>query len=452
MHDLPKRQLFGVIEGFYGKPWSPAERDQALRWLTGCGLNTYVYAPKDDLSHRAFWRGDRGPKPPKEELKRLVKECERRGITFIYAISPGLDIRYDAVEDHDILASRCQMLLDLGATHFAILFDDIPDKVAPSVEERFDSLASAQAFTANELFKVLRESAFDVELAFCPTAYCGRMVQQKLGGEGYLSTIGEELDPEIDVFWTGPEIISESISSDHIDDVSRTLKRKPLIWDNLHANDYDGRRFFTGPFSGRELGLRHKVAGILLNPNNELPLNFPAMHTLGQFARAKDGWNASEAHRSALEEWLPTWSAHGVPLTAEDLAFFSDCYYLPHQNGPRAEAFLELARKLLVSGPAAWDEDYLTFREQAERILNICARLPELQNRVLFHALSRRVWDLREETDLLLKYINWRRDSHKKGGGFRSDFHLPHTFRGGFTAAIQRLLPQTSDGSFSANH
>ena len=46
----------GVIEGFYGAPWSAAERLRLFDWMASWGLNTYLYAPKDDLHHRAIWR------------------------------------------------------------------------------------------------------------------------------------------------------------------------------------------------------------------------------------------------------------------------------------------------------------------------------------------------------------------------------------------------------------
>ena len=62
---------------------------------------------------------------------------------------------------------------------------------------------------------------------------------------------------------TGPEIISSEISVGHIDGLTAKLRRKPMIWDNLHANDYDGRRFYCGPYSGREVELKGRVKGIL---------------------------------------------------------------------------------------------------------------------------------------------------------------------------------------------
>ena len=55
----------------------------------------------------------------------------------------------------------------------------------------------------------------------------------------YLNTLGAGLDPEIGIFWTGSKVVSEVITKDEILCLSRVLRRKPLIWDNLHANDYD---------------------------------------------------------------------------------------------------------------------------------------------------------------------------------------------------------------------
>src|SRR5436305_9008835 len=46
----------GIVEGFYGRPWSHSARLDAISFLAPRGLNAYVYAPKDDAKHRADWR------------------------------------------------------------------------------------------------------------------------------------------------------------------------------------------------------------------------------------------------------------------------------------------------------------------------------------------------------------------------------------------------------------
>lgn len=41
----------GIIEGFYGIPWTFEERKSMINFLSDIGLNQYIYAPKDDPYH-----------------------------------------------------------------------------------------------------------------------------------------------------------------------------------------------------------------------------------------------------------------------------------------------------------------------------------------------------------------------------------------------------------------
>ena len=40
----------------YGRPWSAAQRRQLFTWIRSWGMTAYLYAPKDELKHRALWR------------------------------------------------------------------------------------------------------------------------------------------------------------------------------------------------------------------------------------------------------------------------------------------------------------------------------------------------------------------------------------------------------------
>ena len=238
----PQDFLAGVIEGFYGQPWSQAERLELFDWMAAWGLNTYLYAPKDDLKHRAIWRQPYSASET-EMLREVILGCEQRQLRFIFALSPGLDIRYSNDTEIGLLKARFDQMLALGCRHFALLFDDIPDRMETTDLERWSSFAQAQCHVTNAVFKWTRERSPQPHFLFCPTPYCGRMAERQLGRTGYLSTIGRELVPEIDVLWTGPEIISREITGAHARELQTILRRKPLIWDNLFANEYDGRRF-----------------------------------------------------------------------------------------------------------------------------------------------------------------------------------------------------------------
>lgn len=43
-------------------------------------------------------------------------------------------------------------------------------------------------------------------------------------------------------------MVSHRISAESIEEVSSVLRRPPVIWDNIHANDYDPQRLFLGPY------------------------------------------------------------------------------------------------------------------------------------------------------------------------------------------------------------
>lgn len=436
--------LSGVIEGFYGKPWTRAERFELFEWMAAWGLNTYVYAPKDDLHHRALWREPYSAEDA-AELAQVIQACRQHHLRFIYALSPGLDIRYRDVSELARLQARVDQLGALGCEDFSLLFDDIPDRLDPQDVEQWGSLASAQCHVANALFRWIRErlpgatskGLSSSRFIFCPTPYCGSMAARKLGGDGYLATVGRELLAGIDVFWTGPNIVSQTITVPHLEDLRALLQRKPVIWDNLHANDYDARRFFCGPYSGRPLELRRVVGGVLSNPNNEFALNYVPVRTLAEFVRCEDEWNPRNAYLSAVREWLPTFATIGEAVALEDLVLFGDCNYLPHEDGPDGEALLACARRLVSRDPTAWGEDRATFRRQAARLQEFCVRITELRHRPLFHALFRRIWALRETLDLMERYLK-SRTALDRDGDAHPDFHLPD--RAGVVPRLERVL------------
>ena len=441
--------LAGVIEGFYGPPWTQAERIEMLDWMAQGALNTYLYAPKDDLKQRAIWR-ELYDDAEAEDLRQLIAECGRRSIRFVSALSPGLDIRFSSEADLESLKSRFAQLLALGCCHFALFFDDIPDRLDPEDALRWGTFASAQCAIANILFRWIRERCSEARFLFCPTPYCSRMVDSGLGGEGYLNTVGAELALEIDVFWTGPDIISREISVDHVKELQTILRRKPLIWDNLHANDYDGRRFFCGPYQGRPTELLGEVSGLMINPNTEFELNFVPLRTLSAFLKSPSTWDPRSAYLLAMRDWFPRFATVGKQVSLEDLILFGDCYYLPYQDGTAGHALYEFVRTSLALDPQEWGAETNQLRGLLARLREFCVRMTELRHRPLFNALSRRIWELREELDLLDRHLAFKMQGSNCGLPFTSDFHRPGTYRGGMVARLQRLLPMRGDGTFAA--
>jgi len=440
--------ISGVIEGFYGRPWTTAQRRQMFGWLQQAGLNTYMYAPKDDLKHRALWR-ERYDGTEAAELKSLIAACHARGLDFVYAIAPGLDIRYGG--EGQALHNKLRQVAGLGVRSFAILFDDIPHRMSRADARRFGSFAAAQSTVTNELFQWLRQEVRRVRLWFCPTAYCGRMAGGAVPKSDYLREIGERLDPAIDVFWTGPEIVSETISPASVRELRRVLRRPPLLWDNLHANDYDRRRIYLGPYAGRPLQLRAGVRGILCNPNCESALNFVPVRTLGDYVRARGDWRPRAAFTRALAAWQPAFAGRTRQrVTRRDLELLGDLFYLPYAHGARARQLLADYSRLLQTPPTRGGATLARFDRTCQDIATLLAKVTEIGDRDLCYALYRHLWEIKEEAALMQAYVRWRQAKPRRGETFVSGEHRPQVYRGGLVAALQRLLPMNDAGEFAS--
>uniref|UniRef100_H2TWU2 Protein O-GlcNAcase n=1 Tax=Takifugu rubripes TaxID=31033 RepID=H2TWU2_TAKRU len=272
----------GVVEGFYGRPWTMEQRKELFRRQQKWGLNTYLYAPKDDYKHRMFWR-ELYSVEEAEQLMTLISAAKEHAIEFIYAISPGLDITFSNQKEVSALKRKLDQVTHFGCKSFALLFDDIDHNMCPADKEVFSSFAQAQVSITNEIYQYLGEPE---TFLFCPTEYCGTLCYPNVAQSPYLRTVGEKLLPGIDVLWTGPKVVSKDISVESIEEVSKILRRAPVIWDNIHANDYDQKRLFLGPYKGRSTELIPRLKGVLTNPNCEFESNFVAIHTLATWYKS----------------------------------------------------------------------------------------------------------------------------------------------------------------------
>ena len=83
MESLYFLKFTGVIEGFYGEPWTITQRVKLIdQFIEFDGLNTYVYAPKDDFKHRQQWR-EIYTATELSNLKTVIDKCHANNINFV---------------------------------------------------------------------------------------------------------------------------------------------------------------------------------------------------------------------------------------------------------------------------------------------------------------------------------------------------------------------------------
>ncbi|KAH8340572.1 hypothetical protein KR059_001267 [Drosophila kikkawai] len=284
--DGQRQFICGVIEGFYGRPWTTEQRKDLFRKLKSMELHgsspSYMYAPKDDYKHRAFWR-ELYTVEEADHLSSLIAAAKEAGITFYYALSPGLDMTYSSPKEIATLKRKLDQVSQFGCEAYALLFDDIESELSKGDKEVFQTFANAQVSVTNEIYTHLGSPKF----LFCPTQYCASRAVPNVQESEYLNTLGSKLNNEIDILWTGDKVISKTISIQSIQEITEVLRRPPCIWDNLHANDYDQKRVFLGPYTGRSPELIPHLRGVMTNPNCEFYANFIAIHSLAFWSRCR---------------------------------------------------------------------------------------------------------------------------------------------------------------------
>ncbi|ETN66345.1 bifunctional protein NCOAT [Anopheles darlingi] len=315
--------ICGVVEGFYGRPWTTEQRKDLFRKLKRWGMDAYIYAPKDDYKHRAYWR-ELYTVEEADHLTGLITAAHEQNINFYYALSPGLDITYSSPKEVAALKRKLDQVSQFGCKAFALLFDDIEPEMSKPDKEVFQSFAFAQVSVTNEIFNHLNCPRF----LFCPTQYCSTRAVPTVKQSEYLNTLGTKLVPAIDILWTGPKVISKLLTVECIEEITEVLRRPPVIWDNLHANDYDQKRVFLGPYSGRSPELIPLLRGVVTNPNCEFHANAIAIQTLAFWSKCRGDTSRLASTASEHDIKLETENEDGI-CQGDAPAFLSENIYHP---------------------------------------------------------------------------------------------------------------------------
>ncbi|GEM_PF-735923 len=296
--DYPSFPIRGVIEGFYGRPWSEEERIEMLRFMGRARLNYYFWAPKAIPSHRDEWRRPHS----NEELasfRMLLAEAKSQKIHLVYGIAPGKSICYSSREDYNALLAKVKSVIHLGFLDIALLMDDISRELKNKKDKSsFGTLGKAQVALIQRLHADLKKLHPGVKIFFCPTKYFGAEPEKS----DYLLTIGNGLPADIEIFWTGTRVYSPSIAQADAIRAGNVLRRKPLYWDNFPVNDYISSRLHLGPLFNRQNGLERCSTGLVMNGMNQAEASKIALYTAASYLWNSKAYIAGTAWQRSLKE------------------------------------------------------------------------------------------------------------------------------------------------------
>jgi len=355
--DRPRMAVRGTIEGFYGAPWSSADRLAHVDFLGSLKANTYIYSPKDDPYARDRWR-EPYPAPRLAELKTLIAEARRHHVRFTYAISPGPSICYSAPDDVAALRRKIDAFHALGVRSFYIAFDDINytkwncpgDQTAFGAPDKA-AAGRAQAALTNDTMGWLTARDPQAELMIVPTEYYD-------AAESPYKAALRAVDPRVFVQWTGTDVVPAAIAIRDAKAAAKAFGRKTLLWDNYPVNDYPEStgRLLMAPYTGRAAGLSDELSGILANPMNQEAPSRVAVTGSAAFA-----WNDRDYDPEASRLFAARALAGGKAETTAALMLLFDLEHLAPTFGAQAwqvqapvlKQRLDLVRDRLANGMPA---------------------------------------------------------------------------------------------------
>lgn len=290
--DYPDVPYRGVVEGFYGVPWSREARLSQLDFYGRNKMNIYIYSPKDDPYHSSpNWRKPY-PAQEAEQLKELVECARRNEVLFYWAIHPGKDIRWNT-EDRDLLMEKFESMYRLGIRAFAVFFDDISGE-GTSAEKQVELL--------NDIYHNFVKVKGDVApLLMCPTEY--NRLWTKLEG-GYLATLGGKLHPDIGILWTGDKVVA-CIDKPTMQFVNPLLKRKAFIWWNFPVSDYVRDRLLLGAVYGNGTDIDDDISAFISNPMEHAEASKIALFSIADYAWNMDAYKSDASWRRAVRYLMP---------------------------------------------------------------------------------------------------------------------------------------------------
>lgn len=298
--DYAHTRYRGIVEGFYGHPYSVESRLNLLDYCKRYKMNMFVYGPKADPYHAGKWREDYPVTLTdqqrhmglitQDDLRRLAAKAKACNVDFVWSIHPALEgggINFSNLDPgvEDII-HKFEDLYNLGIRHFGVSIDDmnghpynqseLADKTQIKLYEKFNK----DGVTADDKVG---------PLLFVPTQYALNY------GTGTLSSF-KNIHKDVVVAFTGYDCFS-NIRESACNRMADLIGRNPIMWWNNPVNDdYDEFLYMHGLTARWIIEDRAPVSslkGLILNPMNQGQASKIAL-----FGAADYSWNPSKFNES----------------------------------------------------------------------------------------------------------------------------------------------------------
>ena len=319
LYDYADQQSRGLVEGYYGYPYSVAVKKDLMRFMMRMKMNTYMYGAKSDVYHSQKWEA---PYPAtltlqqvknglltQDMIRDIAKTSQDTKVNFIWAIHPGNSFVGDANVVNRIM-NKYSRMYELGVRQFAVFVDDVGvPKSEADCKTNADHLTALQA----AIDKKWNSASATPEARVRPLHFVPQVYTLSWVGEAdrkrFYNALSKTPD-KITIYITGWGVWTVPNSND-LDVVRKELQRPAAWWWNYPCNDNaDGQiypsdmyyNFFEMPAVDNNAKMPKQLEhglGIVSNPMQEGEVAKTALFSVADYAwnnAAFDNmksWNAS---------------------------------------------------------------------------------------------------------------------------------------------------------------
>ena len=299
----------GVIEGYYGVPYSAAVTKDLFRFMARYKLNTYMYGAKSDPYHSKYWSE---PYPtsitPEQEhigyltqemMKDITDVAKACKVNFIWAIHPGN--AFADPNNKEIIAKimkKFESMYALGVRQFGVFVDDVGVPSDTTILKLCaDNLANLQTAIDARWNKQGTPAADTVKaLNYVPQLYAYSWVAENKAKEFYESL--RNVPDKINIYITGANVWSVPNNRD-LKKVEGWLGKKTSWWWNYLCNDPEMSKIFLTDMSTNFRDEKHILGTIRIENNIDLktlivnPMQQGTLSKIGLFSVGDFAWNSN---------------------------------------------------------------------------------------------------------------------------------------------------------------
>lgn len=343
IYDYADIENRGIIEGYYGVPYSAAVTKDLFEFMARYKLNTYMYGAKSDPYHSRFW-GEPYPETISADQERIgyLSQGMLREITdvahackvnFIWAIHPGQAFMDD--EDTDVnsrIMSKLESMYDLGVRQFGVFVDDVgvpydaptqklgADRLT-DLQNRIDARWNGASAAPEDMVKPLH---------YVPQLYAYSWTSRE-NARGFFESL-TPVPEKVNIYITGAAVWSVPNNGD-LGVVKDFLGRPTSWWWNYPCNDNDMTKIFPMDMYTNFKDERHidnlarlhgglNTKTLIINPMQQGEISKISLFSLADYAWNGDGFDNERSWEAALPAVVGKKMAPALHYLAPYLRYF----------------------------------------------------------------------------------------------------------------------------------